>query len=571
MSPGPGAVSAVPDRLEGYAGAALDLDEVVRRVGRQVQEALDRFAARPSDVAVRLEPLGQELVALGRAAAALDEWTGRVGTAFRRAGEGSWLLRLLFGLLHGMPFDPFRAQPGWTDDEVAAALESLLGLDPDREPGSIVQPLVDPAIVRTFVASLTPAQLEALVDQHPELVGPVDGMPHELRYRANRVLVDRALQQALADGDDALAASLQRLTGADRQILFFDPAGDGRVAEVSGDLGTATNVTVFVPGVTNKLSNFGATQANAEHLFDEMRRLDPTGSHATIAWLGYDTPELADAPLPGKAERAAPLLRQLWQGLALPDAVNTTVVGHSYGSLVSATALRDGFAEVDNLVVVGSPGLQAGSLDDLDLADGTRFFAARAPFDTLVGSTEAFGRDPSDHRFGGTRLATGRDPDGFVTGHSSYTAPGSESLRNLALVGLGRFDDVTTIEPSFVDRVVGTVDDVHDVVVEGPVDFLQWADEGLDGLVHRGIDEVQERVPLGPFHGVVDTLQDGFDTLDRYGDTLVDGVQRVTSPDFWGDVVGDWIDVDGPEGLIDGVGDALGGLYDSTIGRLPWP
>src|SRR5690606_22890188 len=99
-------------------------------------------------------------------------------------------------------------------------------------PGSIVQPLVDPAIVRTFVASLTPAQLEALVDQHPELVGPVDGMPHELRYRANRVLVDRALQQALADGDDALAASLQRLTGADRQILFFDPAGDGRVAEV---------------------------------------------------------------------------------------------------------------------------------------------------------------------------------------------------------------------------------------------------------------------------------------------------------------------------------------------------
>src|SRR5690606_14363128 len=135
------------------------------------------------------------------------------------------------------------------------------------------------------------------------------------------------------------------------------------------------DVVVFVPGVTNTMASFGATRDNARHIYDEMGRLDPGGSHAAIAWLGYDTPGLVDAPLPGRAHGAAPLLRQLWDGLALPDAVNTTLVGHSYGSLVSATALRDGFRGVDNLVVVGSPGLQAGDLDDLDLADGMRFFS----------------------------------------------------------------------------------------------------------------------------------------------------------------------------------------------------
>lgn len=151
---------------------------------------------------------------------------------------------------------------------------------------------------------------------------------------------------------------------------------------------------------------------------------------------------------------------------------------------------------------------------------------------------------------------------GVPVGLWAVLLAGGEVVR--AGLGLDR-DGPFFTAVSVVSSVIGAAALVYALA------YLQWVDEGLDGLVHRGIDEVQERVPLGPFHGVVDTLQDGFDTLDRYGDTLVDGVQRVTSPDFWGDVVGDWIDVDGPEGLIDGVGDALGGLYDSTIGRLPWP
>ncbi|MEO7555909.1 MAG: alpha/beta hydrolase, partial [Acidimicrobiales bacterium] len=237
-------------------------------------------------------------------------------------------------------FLPLPTDLSWTDAQVASTLEGLLGLDPGRPPGAIVQPLVPPDAVRAFVALLTSAQLDALAANHPELVGPVDGMPHELRYQANRTLIDRTLDQARLDGDAALVKTLEGLAGADRKFLFFDPAGDGRAAEVFGNLTTADDVTVFVPGITNTLANFKATSENAHRIYDEMDLRDPSGSHAAIAWLGYDTPGIVDAPLPGRAHESAPLLRQLWDGLALPDAVNTTVVAHSYGSLVAATALR---------------------------------------------------------------------------------------------------------------------------------------------------------------------------------------------------------------------------------------
>lgn len=543
--------SAIPDQLSRYAGAAGELDDVLRRLGGEVQDALDAFAAASSDVVVPVQPLGDELVALGDASATVDRWVGDVGEAFRRADRGWRFLQTLLELWQGITYDPVTARPDWTDEQVRAALEALLGLDPAREPGAIVQPLVPPDVVRTFMASLTPAQRDGLLDQHPELVGPVDGMPHELRYAANRVLIDRALARARLDGDHELVETLEGLGGEGRQFLFFDPAGDGRAVEVFGDLATADDVTVFVPGITNTLENFSGTRGNAQRVFNEMNLLDPGGDHATIAWLGYDTPGLTDAPLAGRAHEAAPLLRQLWEGLDLPDAVNTTNIGHSYGSLVSATALRDGFRGVDTLVVIGSPGLEADNVDDLDLAEGMRFFAGRAPFDG-VSLSEGFGRDPADPRFGGIRFETGEAPGGFVTGHSSYTDDGSESLSNLALIALGDHDDVSVIEPSFAERVSGAVDDLHAIVQEGPVDLLQLADEGIDGLLDGTVDGIQERVPLGPVGDLLDSLQWAGDTVDAYGDSLIDGLQRLTSPDLVTDVLGDWFAVDGPGRLVDG-------------------
>lgn len=566
-------VSAVPAQLLRYADAAGDVTEALTRTAGDIDDALDHLRHAESDVPIVIEDLGGELQAAVGVVTALDRWVGRTGLAFLLAGQGQGFLQMVMATVFGRPDMLVGAQPYWTDEQVADALSALLGRPADAADGEIVQPLVSPDTVRAFMDSLTDDQRDALLADRPDLVGPVDGMPHELRYAANRVLIDRALDAARAEGDTDLVETLEALEGDDRQFLFFDPAGDGRVAEVFGDLAAADNVAVFVPGITNRLDNFGSTRANASNLYNEMRHIEPGHANATIAWLGYDTPELADAIFPGRAHESAPLLRQLWDGLGLPDDVNTTIVGHSYGSLVSGTAVRDGFDLVDRLVVVGSPGLQADHVDDLHLADGVDFYAARAPFDTLVGSTESYGRDPTDPRFGATRLETGRGPDGAVTGHSSYLSEHSDSARNLAFLATGYEDQAATIEPGLAERAVGVLDDAHELIVDSPLDFVQGLDEHVDGFVDGGIDAIQERVPLGPLQGVIDDVQGGFATVDHFADAAVDGIQRVASPDFVGDVVGDFIAVDGPRRTLDAVTGAVGEgaetVYDNTLGRLP--
>src|SRR5689334_18052955 len=43
---------------------------------------------------------------------------------------------------------------------------------------------------------------------------------------------------------------------AGRHFLFFDPAGDGKTAEVFGDLATASRIAILVPGVDTTLADF---------------------------------------------------------------------------------------------------------------------------------------------------------------------------------------------------------------------------------------------------------------------------------------------------------------------------
>ena len=52
---------------------------------------------------------------------------------------------------------------------------------------------------------------------------------------------------------------LESMLTAGRQILSFDPSGDGRAAEVFGDLTKARRVSVVVPGVDTNLSTFERT------------------------------------------------------------------------------------------------------------------------------------------------------------------------------------------------------------------------------------------------------------------------------------------------------------------------
>ena len=297
------------------------------------------------------------------------------------------------------------------------------------------------------------------------------------------------------------------------RVLLRDEHGDGRLVAVFGDLAGARHIAIVVPGVGTTLSNASRTvERPARHIFDAARALDD--DVAVVAWLGYDAPKVMTAPGQNRSISGGRALATFVESLPRRAGATVTIVGHSYGSLVSAEALRDGM-RVDDVVVAGSPGLGASSVDELPL-DGAFLYALRAPFDP-IGWSEVFGRDPSDPRFGATRLDTG-DGDNKPTGHSSYFEPGTRSLANTAAVVVGRDDLLDVVEPSAVELAQVAVDDMWRQLFDAPVDRVQ---------------SVADLLRSAPGVGLV----------IEQGQRLIDGMQRATSPDLVGDLLADAWDV----------------------------
>ena len=312
----------------------------------------------------------------------------------------------------------------------ASDLRGLVARDPD------------PAAVAAFFKGLDPDVADALAHERPELVGNLDGAPIPLRYAANAEAIDREIARLQADGvrdDDPRLRKLRELDDPNRRFLLFDPAGDGRAAEVFGDLTTARHVAVVVPGMNNDLDNF--TGGDAERVQHQASQFDPD-QVATIQWLGYDTPEGATALGTGAAEPGAEALPRFVEGIRAQrsERLHWTVIGHSYGSLVTGMAESGQGLDADETVLVGSPGVGVDHASDL--GDGN-VWAGLAKWD-LVGYSEWHGPNPHDRAFGATRFHTGD-----ISGHSSYFNEGSESLRNIGLITAGYLDEVNVNDGVF--------------------------------------------------------------------------------------------------------------------------
>ncbi|BDM67613.1 hypothetical protein HEK616_11000 [Streptomyces nigrescens] len=326
------------------------------------------------------------------------------------------------------------------------------------------RPLPDPngspASLRTFFAALTAAQKQQLAARYPLVVGNMGGAPVALRYRANRMAIDdaRAVEKRrMADhrltpvGRQEAGRLMHRfesMMSPGRQILAFDPAGGGRAAEVFGSLPAAKRVSVVVPGVDTNLSTFERTaRATAapvgmgRSLYDAERAAKPGVRTAVIAWADYTTPSGlgVEAATGNLAEAGAVRLRALVKSLPSSDTIS--LFCHSYGSVVCGVAARHLPANVEDIAVAGSPGMRAESLSGL--GTHARVWAMRDSDDWIqdvpyleVGGL-GHGADPVDPSFGSRILSA----DGAV-GHAGYFAPGTRSLRNFALVGVGSLDSV---------------------------------------------------------------------------------------------------------------------------------
>jgi len=341
-----------------------------------------------------------------------------------------------------------------------------------------------PADVARFFAAASPPETARLTTRYPEIVGSLDGAPPALRYRANRLLVRRAAPRLRAElrglrprscrrpepGTDAsstltdvtcrlaelqtarrrriLRGRLRNLpawAAPDRQLLVFDPRGDGRGAEVVGDLDRAPNVAVAVPGMGSRLDHLDSFRSRAVRLRGAVRH--ETGADvAVVAWIDYDAPDtLAGAALAGPARRGAPHLARLAEGIRVRRDGHLTVIGHSYGSVVTGTALARRGLEADDAVLTGSPGTGDGRRQVSELGGRAHVWAAESPLD-LVPYAPVHGRDPASPRFGARRFdASGQERtlDHVRWNHLGYDRPGSRSLANVARIVGGRGDLVT--------------------------------------------------------------------------------------------------------------------------------
>ncbi|GAA3331014.1 hypothetical protein HP467_06270 [Curtobacterium albidum] len=445
-----GRSSADPEHLRRFAATTRALDGAIEQDLVRVRNAWSGFTSRcgwvPIDVATL--PLGfGELLAENEEDAA---WAERIADAFAAAGGGTL-----------------------ADTVLDAA-------------GSSVLP---PAVERLLDASLTPAQvaerwralgftaddLRALPLTTQVRVAALDGIPAAARDVVSRAVLAAALRdparlyrvfglaytygavsleefteqvQALAAGlrrADRHAADLDAPTDAVAQLMGFGVANGAPVAAIAlGNLDTATNVTVNVPGATTTLKSAVQKVRASNELLKAASRTRRSDSYAVVSWFGYRAPAFAEVPAQKRAVAGGAELASFLDGIhdsRLRAPRSVSVLGHSYGSTTAAEALEQVRHPVDNFVTYGSVGFTDATTPEhlhVDHVFATEGAADQTAILGRIGRT-----DPRDipgvevfsaEAAAGTAAATGHDmfPEG--EGQVGYLSPNATAQHTIASI-----------------------------------------------------------------------------------------------------------------------------------------
>ena len=360
-----------------------------------------------------------------------------------------------------------------------------------RLPGSPTQPGVTPEQTAEWWRSLSESEQDALIAANPQEIGSADGVPAEARNEANRILLDNdiaVLEQGLERGEftadqqviygnaiaarDALKKAAEttvdlgggRIDHPEAFLYVYDPrafSGDGAVAISIGNPDTAKNVVTMVPGVTNSGQHAVDLTENAANVYSSAMLSDPSTTVATMMWMGYDAPsgdDFGNAAGEGAAIEGGRRLANHVDGIVASrgdDQPHMTVIGHSYGSTTTAHAATDHGLDVDNVILVGSPGAGSGvqHASQLGVPEVWVGTAAHDHIPKLSDTGEsmegngiglALGHDVAEDSFGAKRF-TAEHPDrgSFLGDHSLYFDLGTESLFNIGQIVVNDDTEVT--------------------------------------------------------------------------------------------------------------------------------
>ncbi|MCE7011346.1 alpha/beta hydrolase family protein [Kibdelosporangium philippinense] len=385
-----------------------------------------------------------------------------------------------------------RAEKGEVDDQGATSLQAAAAAGGKQGGLSTLEPPKDgtPWDNAGWWDSLSDAERKQIIQQHPDWIGNLDGVPGSARDEANRNRLDderaklearkRELEADLddnwfggtftnADAElehvnaklDSLNKIEETLAKGDRQLLLLNMTNERAEAAVAnGNIDTADHVAVFTPGLTSTVNgSLGGYDKQMEELRlrseQELKRYGDGGSVATVTWIGYQAPQLSfggvvfddntvldDHSAKEGAKKLAPFLNGIDASRATDP--HMTALGHSYGSTTTGLALQQNTG-VDNAVFYGSPGLGTDDINKINVPTGNAFYIEAK--NDAVGDFGYFGRDPS-HMDGMNHISAKETtlPDGRhlseSTGHSAYMVDKSTSQYNLGVVVGGMQDRV---------------------------------------------------------------------------------------------------------------------------------
>lgn len=355
--------------------------------------------------------------------------------------------------------------------------------------------------VNAWWDGLTRQEQLAIIAASPGSIGNLDGIPVWARDAANTVALDRDLAdwtaleeqglltsqeetwlenaRAARDAIDTIEAGIDphTLDNVTSRLYVYDPTafdGDGAIAVSAGDLETADNVSVVVPGFGTDAESAPYQAARALTLHESARFLDGSETNASMFWIGYDAPDNApwDEGWDGAgvvsedlAERGGERLADTLDGLRASrdgEPAHLTAIGHSYGSTTTGHAAHDHGIPVDDLVFVGSPGVGGDTDHASDTGvDPDHVWAGANSRDPIANlgnhgwfhlesalGGAGLGDDPAEDDFGGNRFraesTTRADNDGIdgLDDHSKYFEHDTESLYNITRIVNGDYDAV---------------------------------------------------------------------------------------------------------------------------------
>ncbi|MFJ2114786.1 MULTISPECIES: alpha/beta hydrolase [unclassified Streptomyces] len=322
------------------------------------------------------------------------------------------------------------------------------------------------------LSSIPPEPVSVVTDAvgHP-IAANQEWVEWNERYGDKQTLLEQRLK-----GMDAIQSRFDA-TGRDglpeAYLLGFDPVGrgDGKVILANGNPDTADHTAIYVPGTGTDLEGISGDLSRGDNLWKESHVQAPDQKISTITWFDYDAPRSAyptdkgdlvpEASNDKYAAEGGPVLREFLDGNRIAhqsasgpnNFAHTTLIGHSYGSTLIGDAAKsggwpDGPLPVDDVLVAGSPGMQADRAADLGIPKGHMWAMGASFFDDQVpdgGRLVGLGDNgvvPTDPEFGANIMETDS------TSHSGYWDMGgngnaSVSLKNQARVIVGDYEGVT--------------------------------------------------------------------------------------------------------------------------------